>query len=333
MVRGYKEGMEHFLRGEYSQAIDCFEAGTGLGDSSKCLLMLGKCYENGLGVSVDPGLAKDYYKVALRHFEAWTGNDCDEISWLKAKINELGTTPDIGEQCKYIDSVGRVMVKRGKVKEWTVKFNETGTIVSIGPSIPFCRGFSVAESHTKQTNPGWTCDGLTRFYDGYTLNTDFFSLTVRRGQTSSFECSINGKDCTVEFPKNADMGYLYMQETIMNNVRAILKKRAETVFPYKLKVISERVGVPFGKCKVNTRLSKAWATYNRDTKDIEFSLSAIQLPEENFESLCLHELSHSFAAGHDGPFWNKFKELAGPRLYELDSMHHAHGKWPSLKIQ
>jgi hypothetical protein len=28
MVRGYKEGMEYFLRGEYAQAIDCFEEGT-----------------------------------------------------------------------------------------------------------------------------------------------------------------------------------------------------------------------------------------------------------------------------------------------------------------
>ena len=25
MARGYKDGMEHFQRGEYTQAIDCFE--------------------------------------------------------------------------------------------------------------------------------------------------------------------------------------------------------------------------------------------------------------------------------------------------------------------
>lgn len=40
MVRGYKEGMEYFLRGEYAQAIDCFEEGTGFGESSECLLRL-----------------------------------------------------------------------------------------------------------------------------------------------------------------------------------------------------------------------------------------------------------------------------------------------------
>ena len=332
MARGYKEGMEHFQRGEYTQAIDCFEEGTSFGGSSQCLLMLGKCHENGLGVSVDQGLAKDYYKVALRHFETWTGNDCAEISWLKEKIKELSAIPDINGKRKSIGAVGWVTVKRGKVKEWTVKFDETGTIVCIGPSIPFCRGFSVAEFHTKRTNPGWTCDGQTRFYDGYTLNTDFFSLTVRRGRTSSFERSINGRDCIVEFPDNADLGYLYVQEMIMKHVRALLQKRAEVVFTQKLKDISEKVGVPFGKCRVNMRLSNSWALYNRDTKDIEFSLSAIQLPEENFESLCLHELSHSFVSGHDGAFWNRFRQLAGQRLYDLDSTHEVHGRWRSLKI-
>ena len=70
MIRGYEQGMEHFQRKEYAQAVDCFESGTSFGGSSKCLLMLGQCYEQGLGVGVDLSLAKDYYKVALIHFEA-----------------------------------------------------------------------------------------------------------------------------------------------------------------------------------------------------------------------------------------------------------------------
>ena len=118
----------------------------------------------------------------------------------------------------------------------------------------------------------------------------------------------------------------------MNNVRALLKKRAEAVFPQKLKEISERVGVPFSKCKVVPKLSKAWAYYCNSTKEVAFSLSAIQLPEENFESLCIHELTHSFSGDHDGAFWNKFRELAGVDLYKLDITHDTHGKWPALNI-
>ena len=333
VISDYKKGMEHFQRKEYAQAVDCFETGTSFGDSSKCLLMLGRCYEQGLGVDMDLSLAKDYYTVALRHFEAWnSANDYEDISWLKAKITELQRIPQINEQRKYIDSVGWVTVKRSKVKEWKIKFNEEGTLVNIGPSIPFCRGFRVAEYHTKQENPRWTCDDHVRFYDGYTFNTDFFSLTIRRGSTPSFESTINGKNCMVLFPCDADLGYLYVQEVIMNKVRDLLKKRAEVVFPQKLNEISQKVGVPYGKCLIKIRLSKAWAQYDRATGDIEFSLSAIQLPEENFESICIHELTHSFAAGHDGAFRVKFRQLAGQHLYELDSVHHRHGKWPSLKI-
>ena len=204
--------------------------------------------------------------------------------------------------------------------------------MNIGPSIPFCRGFDVANAHTLKENKNWTCDGQTRFYDGYILNTDFFSLIVRRGSSRSFESSINGRECSVIFPSDADLGYLYVQEAIMNSVRELLKKRAEIVFPQKLKQVSERIGVPYGKCKVNTRISKAWAFFIPSTRDIEISLSAIQLPEENLETLCVHELMHNFSGEHDGLFWKKFRELGGQHLYQLDGTHDNHRKWPTLKL-
>ena len=331
VIKSYKEGMAFFRDGDYANAIDCFENGTALGESSECLMMLGKCYENGLGVCIDLGLAKDYYKVALIHFEAWC-RDSDEVKWLKERLAALRNVVDVTMQQRYVDSVGPVFVKRGRVKEWTISFLEEGTVVNIGPSIPFCRGFGVAEYHTKRENPRWTCDDHTRFYDGYTLNTDFFSLTICRNSKPLFESSINGRNCMVLFPRDADLSYLYVQEAIMSKVRDLLKKRAAAVFPQKLSEVSQRVGVPYGKCLVNTRLSNAWAQYHRNTKDISFSLSAIQLPEENFESICIHELSHSFTSGHDGVFWKKFRQLAGQRLYELDGIGHIHNKWPSLKI-
>ena len=332
MIKGYKEGMTFFRNGEYARAVECFENGTAMGDSAGCLLMLGSCYEGGLGVELDLGLAKDYYKVALVHFEAWRALDSEEIRWLKERLGKLSDVQVVREVREYVDEVGWVTVKRGRVKEWTIKFSENGTLVTIGPSIPFCRGFKVAEVHSKRTNPCWTCDGRTRFYDGYVLRTDFFNLVVERGGSSSFESYINGADCRVMFPHNADLSFLYVQETIMSLVRGLLKKRAEVVFPSKLKEVSERIGVPFGKCLINTRLSNAWAQYNPKTRDVEFSLECIQLPEENFESICIHELTHSFSSEHGSFFWAKFRELAGQRLYDLDFTHHRHGRWTGLKI-
>lgn len=332
MIKGYKEGMAFFQKGEYALAVECFENGTAFGGSADCLLMLGKCYEDGLGVELDWGLAKDYYKVALVHFKAWRSLDYEEITWLKQRLENLRDVQDTNEVRKYVNEVGWVTVKRGRVKEWTIKFSENGTLVTIGPSIPFCRGFMVAEAHSKRENPWWTCDGKTRFYDGYSLRADFFSLDVRRGELPSFESHINGAECMVIFPHDADLSLLYVQETIMNLVRDLLRKRAEVVFPRKLREVSERIGVPFGKCSINMRLSRALAQYIPISRDVEFSLDAIQLPKENFESLCIHELAHSFSSDHNGLFWSRFRELAGQRLYDLDSTHHCHGRWNTLKL-
>lgn len=328
VILGYKEGMEHIHRKEYVQAVQCFENGTSFGGSSNCVLMLGKCYEHGLGVPQDLVVAKDYYKVALLQF-----NDSkDDIHWLQAKLEELKNIPDLNEQRKSIEGVGPVIVKRAIINTWKITFNDEGTLIKIGSSTPFCRGFAIAKDHTVRNNRNWTCDGKTRFFDGYTLNTHFFNLIISRGRTNSFESSINGRECKVLFPYNADLNHLYIQENIMNLVRALLKKRAEKEFPQKLKEVSERIGVSYGKCSVNTRLRNAWANFDPMTHDISFSLDAIQLPEENFEALCIHELMHSFSGDHNNLFWNKLKEYGGERYYELDFTHDRHGKWPCLKL-
>jgi TPR repeat protein len=86
MVRGYKEGMEYFLRGEYAQAIDCFEEGTGFGESSECLLMLGKCYEQGLGISRDLVFAKDPYRGR-------EGSHCEDIYDMMIFLQDALLTP------------------------------------------------------------------------------------------------------------------------------------------------------------------------------------------------------------------------------------------------
>ena len=331
-IVGYKEGMEHFQKKEYAQAIHCFETGTCFGGSSKCLLMLGMCHESGLGVKPDLILAKDYYKVALLHFGGINSTEHESILWLQTKLEQLNNIPDLKEQRRNIDGIGPVIVKRSKVNSWTISFNDEGTIIKIGPSTPFCRGFLIVKDHTKRSNKHWTCDGNTRFYDGYTLETDFFNLVVSRGQSNSFESRINGLECRVWFPSDAELSHLYIQENIMNKVRTLLKKRAEIAFPQKLKEVSERIGVPFNRCCINTRLKKAWACFFTATHDIEFSLSAIQLPAENFEALCIHELMHSFSDNHDNKFWNKLKEYGGEQAYNLDFTHDRHGKWPCLKL-
>lgn len=329
---GYKDGLEYFRKKEYEKAVKCFEAGVNMGDDASCTLMLGKCHELGLGVQKDLVLAKDNYKVALLKFGFMHRSDCEEILWLKDKLAQMKDIPEISEQRRFIDSIGWVKVVRCNVKTWSVRYNEDGVIVKISHSMPFCHGFNVAVDNDSKCNARWTCDGQTRFYDGYTLNTDFFKLNVKRSNMNDFQTVLKGDNCMVMFPKDADLNYLYIQEAIMNKVRDLLKKRAEIVLPHVLKEVSERIGVPYGNSRVNSRMTKTWATFDTRNKEITFSLECIQLPQESVESICVHELMHTFAHGHGSLFWRKFEEYGCRRLYDLDSKVDQDLKWQRLRL-
>lgn len=328
----YKEGMRLFQEKEYAKAIECFAKGLNVGNDSDCALMLGKCFEHGLGVEKDLVIAKDCYKSALIKFGFMHSPDCEEILWLKSKIGEMSDIPDINELSRYIEPVGWVKVKRTKINEWSVRFNEDGTLINISQSRPLIEGINIAKSHNAQENKNWTCDGYTRFYDGYTLNADLFRLSVKRGNSKDFQSIINGRDCMIIFPYDADLNYLYIQETIMNKTRELLRKRAEYVFPMKLKEVSERIGVPYGRCKISPTLSKSYAYFTIKTRDVTFALGCIDLPEESIEAICVHELMHTFSADHNSRFYTKLKEYGGQRLYDRDFRLEDGITWRRLRL-
>lgn len=329
----YKEGLLLFQNQEYKNAVSCFVNGLNFGNSSECALMLGKCCELGLGVAKDLVMAKDNYKSALQQFSLMHSHDSEEIVWLKAKLAELTDVPDVCERTCYIDSVGCVKVSKSERRGWSIGFSEEGTHVKVNLYTPFYRGFYIAEVHASKENKTWTCDGHTRFYDGYTIEAELFRLTVKRGQTQRYETSINGRDCTVIFPYDADLNYLYVQETIMKKARELLKKRADVIFRQKLQEVSARTGIPYGKCKVDTRMSKVWATHSSPHNDIVFSLSCIQLPEESLEAICLHELIHNFVSGHDNRFYAKMLEYGGRNLYDRDMDLEKGISWKCLRLK
>lgn len=331
-MRGYKEGMEHFHRQEYADAVDCFEHGTGLGHSSECAMMLGKCHEHGLGTSKDLVLAKDNYRMALIQFGFMHSPDCEEILWLKAKLEELKDLPEINEQSFHSDRIGPVSVKRTKIKDWSVRYNERGTQVDISYCTPLCRGFKIAESRNLRENVHWTCDGYSRFFDGYTLDAELFRLEIRRGSTNEWKEILDGRHCTIIFGKDADLDYLYVQEAILAKARTLLKKRAKVIFTEILDEMSEMTGVPYRKCKVSEKLSKSWAYRMTKTGDITFSLKAIMLPLDNFKALCVHELTHYFVSDHNRSFYLKLEELGGKHLAYLDARLDSGMNWRQLKL-
>ena len=118
----------------------------------------------------------------------------------------------------------------------------------------------------------------------------------------------------------------------MNKTRELLRKRAEYVFPMKLKEVSERIGVPYGKCKISPALSKSYAYFTIKTHDVTFALGCIDLPEESIEAICVHELMHSFSADHNSRFYTKLREYGGQRLYDRDFRLEDGITWRRLRL-
>ena len=319
--RKYKEAAEHFMHSA------CKER------SSAALVWLGSCYESGLGVEKDLILAKDIYSTAvdrLGHSEKkgkWG-------TWLQNRLQQLHDTPTCSSISRFIDGIGNVKVIKninGPQKP-QLRYNIDETVVSTDTRDSFAESLHFAQETIACLNKEWTCDGRTRFFDGYTLNTHHFTLHVTRGDSEHYTTRLHGRDCHVTFPLSANLNYIYVQESILKKVKDVVYKRAQAAIPPVLQRVSQRINVPYRKCTVVKSLGNYSATYYSITHDIAFSARCIQLPEKSLEALCVHELTHHFIPGHGKDFHDKMLQLGGREMCDLDKHLWEEALWPYLHI-
>lgn len=319
----FEKGREHYYRKEYEEAVRCFKIGvtqSGLGS----MMWLGQCYQFGLGVEKNLEEAKDLYVCASKKFAISESTE----KWLQEKLEVLKDVAVTDVRSGYIEGVGNVKVRRIlNIDRPVLRYNLDEVVVTIQTRDPFCIGFDYLEKNIPELNRKWTCDGVNRFYDGYTLETDFFTLTVRRGNTDKYVSRVDGRECSLYFPENVDLKYIYVQETILKKVKDLLFKRAQVVLPQKLKEVSERINVPYGSCKVIRNMGKFVAMNFKMGEKITFIASCVQLPEESLESLCIHELAHNFVSSHGREFIEKMIELGGEECVRLDQNLFKETKW------
>ena len=328
----FEIGREHYLRKEYKDAIKSFTTGIGKGDHS-CMSWLGQCYEYGLGTEKDLVKAKDLY---LGLFEQLSTREQKEKLgiWLQERLETLKDIPVRSSDSRFISEVGNVRVVRSKYSFITskIRFNKNEAVAEIENRASLTEGFAYAEHTLKEMYSEWTCDGINKFYDGYVLETDFFTLKVQRKDVSDYISIIDDRNLTIYVPEAVSFDYLYAQAYILKRAKDLLLKRAETIIPLKLKEVADRIGTSFKKCVI-VPSSRSWIARNnyRGSK-IEFCATAIQLPERSLEALCIHELTHNFISNHGPSFHNKMIELGGEEYHKLDLHLFHEGKWPYLKI-
>ena len=317
----YKEAAEHFLLSIIKEHSNVSRA------------WLADCYEYGLGVEKDLLMAKDLYQVSYNNI-GHSGRSKKLWLWVYDRLEQLKDVPDSNSIIRFIDGIGNVKIIRNLNGPETpqIRYNINETVVSTDKKTTFVESLLFAEENIARLNKEWTCDGKNRFHDGYTLDTHHFRMLVTRGGSDSYTTRLDGRDCYVTFPKNANLSYIYVQETILKKVKEVIFKRAQVVIPQVLQRVSERINAQYRNCIVVKALRGFWALYDFDTHDVTFCAGCVQLPEKSLEALCIHELTHSFVRGHDKDFHDKMLELGGKEMCDLDSNLWKEDMWPYLKI-
>lgn len=328
----YELGREHFLRKEYKEAVRLFTLGVGDNTSPACMMQLGRCFEEGLGVSKDLVEARQLYQdsynwITVKQRDGETGQ------WLRKKLELLKNVPQIPHRTRFYKDIGNVKVIRtrngGEVK---TRFNTDETVITMADVYPFERGFRYAETKLSAFNKEWTCDGHSRFHDGYHLKTDLFELTVRRGSARRYQKLIDERRGMILFPDDLNLNYLCSQENILEKVKDLIFDIAQEVIPPVLERVSKRINVPYGKCIVARSLRNLYAFNANPDHDITFAAQCVQLPIESLEALCVHELTHNFVNDHNKDFYDKMEELGGKEVFDLEIKLFDEGKWPYIRM-
>lgn len=314
-------GYEHYMRMEYVEATRFFLKASVEHLSHYAQGWLGSCYESGLGVEKNLVIAKDLYKVA----RFWIRSDQSKMKhWLDERLQVLSKVPEVKECRKMVSGVGPVKVLKYKdATRAVIRFNKNEAVVTINHQTPFTDGFYIAE----QRLANWTCDGVNRFYDGYTLETDYVNLKVLKSTGDTFRSTMDGKDCVLYFPRNLNLDHIYAQEQILSRVHELLFERAKVVIPKRLKEITDQLGHHEKECKIAKKGKRVMGRNYIKSNTIEINARCIQLPVESLDALLIHEIAHDFVPNHSPDFYIKMKELWGEEVYQLDRKLFQEDKW------
>ena len=329
MIDYFEKGREHYNKKEYKEAVACFIDSIAIHYSNGSRAWLGNCYECGFGVKKDLVLAKDLYQVCYGNLGSNEAKS-EFGTWVASRLEALIDISTCDSGSTYINGIGNVKVMKyiNAYHIPQIRYNNDEVVVIIDKRTSIVEGFHYAEKQIPEINKNWTCDGESRYYDNYTLKTDFFYLEIRRGNTERYITRIEDDKCTLLFPKHANLEYIYVQKTIHKKVKELLYERAKVVIPYILQKVSERINVPYGKLRIEKSSLGNYAAYNYGSQhDITFCAACVQLPEKSLESLCIHELTHNFVLEHNKAFYDKLKELGGEEAYNLDQTRWKEGKW------
>lgn len=150
----------------------------------------------------------------------------------------------------------------------------------------------------------------------FRIDAPFFALSLEIGrQHDQFLVHSEPGRMKIICPPTADFGDEKLQEWLRKVIEKALRRNAEIILPPRLRMLSDRHGLPFHSVKVNSN-NRKWGSCSSN-KDIKLPCFLLLLPEHLIDYVLLHELCHTLEMNHSNRFWDLLNSHTNHKAFEL----------------
>lgn len=149
----------------------------------------------------------------------------------------------------------------------------------------------------------------------YKIDSEFFKLSLIRGTLPQFLARSEQGRLQIVCPHNADFEDEKLQIWLLKVIEEAVRRNARVILPTRLKLLSEKTGLPFGQVRVNSSKSR-WGSCSA-RKHINLSYYLLLLPSHLMDYVLLHELAHTREMNHGERFWALLNELTEGKALSL----------------
>jgi predicted metal-dependent hydrolase len=157
--------------------------------------------------------------------------------------------------------------------------------------------------------------GRRRIDPDFRIDAPFFKLSLMSGQHDKFLARSEQGEMKIICPPTADFDDERLQEWLRRVIEEALRRRAKTILPSRLSLLSHQHNLPYNTVKINSSRGR-WGSCSAK-KNINLSYFLVLLPQHLIDYVLLHELCHTKEMNHSDRFWELLNSVTNHKAFEL----------------